>query len=84
MIRKLDDLPAGVLGFEAEGHRRPKFVRAYAEFERDAAAAIEQFCADVRGGTFPSSAETYHMTDRMTEALGLYGDTSAVEPELTQ
>ncbi len=31
-----------ILGFEAPGHRRPKFVRAYAEFERDAAAAIEQ------------------------------------------
>ena len=25
-----------ILGFEAEGHRRPKFVRTYAEFERDA------------------------------------------------
>jgi len=75
-----------ILGFEAEGHRRPKFVRTYAEFERDATGAIEQFCADVRAGTFPSSAETYHMTDRMTEALGLYGDADAgaVEPELTQ
>ena len=47
--------------------------------------AIEEFCSDVRGGTFPSSAETYHMTDRMTEALGLYGDSIALdEPELTQ
>ena len=25
-----------LLGFEADGHRAPKFVRAYAEFERDA------------------------------------------------
>src|SRR5437016_9741125 len=57
-----------LLGFGAPDHRRPKFVRAYAEFERDAAVAIEQFCADVRAGTFPSSAETYHMTDRMAEA----------------
>jgi 3-methyl-2-oxobutanoate hydroxymethyltransferase len=73
-----------ILGFEAEGHRRPKFVRTYAEFERDAQTAVEQFCTDVRAGTFPSSAETYHMTDRMTEALGLYGDGAAVEPELTQ
>ena len=55
------------------------------DFEHDAARAIEQFCADVRAGTFPSSAETYHMTDRMTEALGLYGDPIALdEPELTQ
>ena len=72
-----------LLGFEAEGHRRPKFVRAYAEFERDAKHAIEQFCADVRAGTFPSSAETYHMTDQMADALGLYGGTTP-EPELTQ
>src|SRR5215475_239888 len=43
-----------VLGFEAPGHRRPKFVRAYAELERDAAMAIERFCTDVRAGTFPS------------------------------
>jgi 3-methyl-2-oxobutanoate hydroxymethyltransferase len=73
-----------ILGFEAPGHRRPKFVRAYAELERDAAMAIERFCTDVRAGTFPSSAETYHMTDRMAEALGLYGATGVAEPELTQ
>jgi 3-methyl-2-oxobutanoate hydroxymethyltransferase len=73
-----------LLGFGAPDHRRPKFVRAYAEFERDAAAAIERFCADVRAGTFPSSAETYHMTDRMAEALGLYGASEVAEPELTQ
>jgi len=73
-----------LLGFGAPDHRRPKFVRAYADLERDAAAAIEQFCADVRAGTFPSSAETYHMTDRMAEALGLYGASDVAEPELTQ
>jgi 3-methyl-2-oxobutanoate hydroxymethyltransferase len=73
-----------LLGFEADGHRRPKFVRAYAAFEHDAAQAIARFCADVRAGTFPSSAETYHMTDRMSEALGLYGAPSGVtSPELT-
>ena len=42
-----------ILGFEADGHRRPKFVRAYAEFERDAPNAIEQFCADVRARNVP-------------------------------
>jgi len=73
-----------LLGFEADGHRRPKFVRTYATFEHDAAQAIARFCADVRAATFPSSAETYHMTDRMAEALGLYGASSdATSPELT-
>ena len=41
------------------------------------------FVADVRDGPFPSSAETYHMTDQMADALGLYGGTTR-EPELTQ
>ena len=29
--------------------------------------------ADVREGKFPSSAETYHMTDQMADGLNLYG-----------
>ena len=33
------------------------------------------FVADVRDGSFPSSAETYHMTDQIADALGLYGGT---------
>ncbi len=74
-----------VCGFAAPGHRSPKFVRAYAALEADATAAIAHFCADVRAGTFPSSAETYHMTDQMADALGLYGGNVAtiasVQPE---
>jgi len=62
-----------LLGFGRPGHRVPKFVRQYAALELAATEAIERFCADVRAGTYPSSAETYHMTDRMTDALGLYG-----------
>jgi 3-methyl-2-oxobutanoate hydroxymethyltransferase len=61
-----------VVGFATPGHRRPKFVRQYASFEADATHAIERFCDDVRARRFPSSAETYHMTDQMSEALSLY------------
>jgi len=68
-----------VLGFAGTERRAPKFVRQYAALEVAATEALERFCADVRAGTYPSSAETYHMTDRMAEALGLYG---APEPEL--
>jgi 3-methyl-2-oxobutanoate hydroxymethyltransferase len=71
-----------LLGFAGPDHRAPKFVRAYASLEAVATEAIERFCADVRGGTYPASAETYHMTDRMADALGLYG--GAAEPELAQ
>jgi 3-methyl-2-oxobutanoate hydroxymethyltransferase len=72
-----------LLGFTPPGRHVPKFVRQYASLEADATAAVEQFCADVRAGRFPSSAETYHMTDQMADALDLSGGT-AKEPELTQ
>jgi len=82
-----------LLGFSGTDRRAPKFVRQYASLELDATAAIERFCADVREGSYPSSAETYHMTDQMADALGLYGGTTPEpalgepvigEPELTQ
>jgi 3-methyl-2-oxobutanoate hydroxymethyltransferase len=72
-----------VLGFTGSGHRVPKFVRQYASMEADATIAIKAFAADVRGGRFPTSAETYHMTDQMADGLGLYGADDR-EPELTQ
>jgi 3-methyl-2-oxobutanoate hydroxymethyltransferase len=72
-----------LLGFAGTNRRSPKFVREYAALELDATAAIERFCSDVRAGAYPSSAETYHMTDQMADALGLYGGTTP-EPELTQ
>ena len=71
-----------LLGFSGPDHRAPKFVRKYASMELLATEAIERFCADVRAGTYPASAETYHMTDQMADALGLYG--GATEPELAQ
>jgi 3-methyl-2-oxobutanoate hydroxymethyltransferase len=70
-----------VLGFAGTERRAPKFVREYAALEHDATSALERFVADVRAGAYPSSAETYHMTDQMADALGLYGGTTP-EPEL--
>jgi 3-methyl-2-oxobutanoate hydroxymethyltransferase len=72
-----------LLGLAGTERRAPKFVRQYAALEVEATGAIERFCADVRAGTYPSSAETYHMTDRMAESLGLYGGTTP-EAELAQ
>lgn len=74
-----------VLGF-AGPIRKAKFVREYATLEFDATSSLERFCNDVRAGTYPSSAETYHMTDQMAEALGL-DDAQSVqgaEAELAQ
>ncbi len=51
----------------------PKFVRRYANLGADATAAISRFADDVRAGRFPSSEETYHAADTVSDALGLYG-----------
>jgi 3-methyl-2-oxobutanoate hydroxymethyltransferase len=72
-----------ILGFSGTDRKLPKFVRQYAALEVEATEAVGTFVADVREGRFPSSAETYHMTDQMADALGLYGGTTR-EPELTQ
>lgn len=54
----------------------PKFVRRYAELAADATAAVERFADDVRAGRFPSSEETYHAADTVSEAINLYSGTS--------
>jgi 3-methyl-2-oxobutanoate hydroxymethyltransferase len=47
----------------------PKFVRQYAEIGRIATEAIAAFADDVRGGNFPSDAESYHGTAELGDAL---------------
>ncbi|MHB1503162.1 MAG: 3-methyl-2-oxobutanoate hydroxymethyltransferase [Acidimicrobiales bacterium] len=47
------------------GAARPaKFVRQYAGLRATAVAAVESWAEDVRSGSFPSDAETYHETER--------------------
>ncbi len=60
-----------ILGFE--NRVRPRFVRRYANLHDDATDAIARFADDVRAGRFPSSDETYHASENVSEALGLYG-----------
>ncbi len=38
----------------------PKFVRRYAELGEQATAAVAAFASDVRAGSFPAEAESYH------------------------
>jgi len=47
----------------------PKFVRRYANLFDDAVNALEQYCEDVRAGTFPGPEETYTMPEDSAEAL---------------
>ena len=58
-----------LLGMTSPDRSAPKFVRRYAELETAATVAIGQFVADVRDGSYPSSAETYHMTDQMADVF---------------
>ncbi len=39
----------------------PKFVRPYATLGSDAVAALTRWADDVRGGRFPTDAESYHL-----------------------
>ena len=66
-----------LLGLETRS--APKFVRRYADLATDATRAVATFASDVREGTFPASAETYHAADEVAEALGLYGGTAIVD-----
>jgi 3-methyl-2-oxobutanoate hydroxymethyltransferase len=54
-----------LLGLTEPERSTPKFVRRYATLEETATLAVRQFVSDVRDGSYPSSAETYHMTDQM-------------------
>ena len=67
-----------ILGFS---DRVPKFVRQYADVKSTSVDALSEFVADVRAGTFPSSQETYHMTDEMAVGLDLYGEREVQDKE---
>jgi 3-methyl-2-oxobutanoate hydroxymethyltransferase len=58
-----------LLGFE--DRMRPRFVRRYAELGSAATDAVAHFVSDVRAGSFPSSEETYHMTDQLEGAIDM-------------
>lgn len=60
-----------VLGIE--DRMAPKFVRRYASVKDVSVEAVTAFAADVRSGAFPSDDESYHLSDEVAEALGLYG-----------
>jgi 3-methyl-2-oxobutanoate hydroxymethyltransferase len=60
-----------VLGIE--DRIAPKFVRRYADLKTAAVEGVAAYAADVRGGRFPSAAESYHLSAEAAETLGLYG-----------
>ena len=52
--------------------RQPKFVRRYASLADSATDALQQFCADVQSGSFPSDAESYHLDEETARALRFF------------
>jgi len=49
----------------------PRFVRRYGALKADAVAAVAAYAGDVRARTFPSDAESYHLSDDVAAALGI-------------
>jgi 3-methyl-2-oxobutanoate hydroxymethyltransferase len=64
-----------VLGIE--DRIAPKFVRRYASLKAEGVAALRTFADDVRCRRFPSDAESYHVSEDVARAIGLYGSVSA-------
>ncbi len=56
-----------LLGYGAE--HRPKFVRRYANLSVEITRAVTAYCDDVRSGTFPSDAESYHSAAELREQV---------------
>ena len=56
-----------------EGHA-PRFVKQYADLAPTIGAAVEQYAAEVREGTFPEEKHTYSMTE---EELALFEESLA-------
>ncbi len=50
------------------GHK-PKFARQYANLGAEISRAAEAYCNDVRGGSFPSDAESFHSPAELREQL---------------
>ncbi|MBZ5526323.1 MAG: 3-methyl-2-oxobutanoate hydroxymethyltransferase [Acidobacteriia bacterium] len=50
----------------------PKFARRYANLGEIISGAVKEYCEDVRGGTFPSDAESYHAPLAATERKKLH------------
>jgi 3-methyl-2-oxobutanoate hydroxymethyltransferase len=59
------------------GHT-PKFARRYANLGETIAAAVGEYCADVRAGRFPSDAESYHLPAEVRPADRRVRDTKPV------
>ena len=47
----------------------PKFARRYASVSEVISKAVKEYCADVKDGSFPSDAESYHTTSKERKTI---------------
>ncbi len=58
-----------------------RFVRRYADLGAVATEAVERWAFDVRAGSYPSPAESYHASAELRAALDLPPDSQGLPPE---
>jgi 3-methyl-2-oxobutanoate hydroxymethyltransferase len=51
-----------------QGHK-PKFARKYVDLSSEISRAVTSYCEDVRTGSFPSDAESFHSTAELRDYL---------------
>jgi len=59
-----------LLGLTFEGP--PKFARQYADVGQIISKAVREYCKDVREGSFPSDAESYHALPSLRDRKKIY------------
>jgi 3-methyl-2-oxobutanoate hydroxymethyltransferase len=58
-----------LLGYGYGAGHKLKFVRQYANLSAEITRAVTAYCEDVRGGSFPSDAESYHSAAELHEQV---------------
>jgi 3-methyl-2-oxobutanoate hydroxymethyltransferase len=59
-----------LLGLTFDGP--PKFARQYADVGQIISKAVREYCKDVREGSFPSDAESYHTLPSLRDRKKIY------------
>ena len=59
---------------------KPRFVRRYATLEATIKDAVGKYVADVRGGAFPSDAESFALADNKTASVAMYSTSAKTNP----
>lgn len=62
----------------------PKFVRRFADVRTASVDGLKAYAEHVRGGTFPSDEESYHLNTEQAERLALYGSAAETGADTPQ